>query len=140
MAGFLQSLRPASMAAKFVVSSESGVSVTSCTASTIHGMTSWPCFFCGPMLRSRMSAPASTWRSAMFWMTLASRASMAAFTGGAMMWMFSPMMSTGGLLPCGVRQKRGDERLERAAESAVGGELHQWPPGRIELRDQRVVG
>ena len=60
MAGFVQTLSPASIAAKLVVSSESGVSVTSCTASTIQGITSWPSFFCGPLFRSRMQAPAAT--------------------------------------------------------------------------------
>src|ERR1035437_1860346 len=131
---------PASIAARFVVSSESGTSVTCCTASTSHGMISAPSFFWGPMLRSTTPAPASTWRRARSCRNFASRASIAAFTGGAMIWMFSPMMSTGGLLPSGVRQKRGDKRLERAAERAVGGELHQWPTDGIELRDQGVVG
>ena len=49
----LQTSRPASMAARLVVSSDSGTSTASCTACTIHGMTSWPSFRCGPMLRSR---------------------------------------------------------------------------------------
>jgi hypothetical protein len=96
--GCLQTLRPSSIAARLVVSSESGTSTTSCTTSTIHGMTSWPSFFCGPMLRSTMAAPASTWATAMSWMTFLSRSAMAALTGADRIWMFSPMMSTGGLL------------------------------------------
>ena len=52
------------------------------------------------------------------WMVLASRASMAAFTGGAMMWMFSPMMSTGGLLLLGCGERGVDDRL--AAPRSAG--------------------
>ena len=92
-AGFLHTLSPASMAATLVVSRLSGVSVTAWTVSTIQGMISAPRFFCGPMFRSRMPAPALTCLSARDWMNLASRFSMASFTRGEMMWMFSPMIS-----------------------------------------------
>src|SRR5450756_1745746 len=138
MAGRAHFCSPASIAARLVVSSESGTSVTSCTASTIHGITSWPSFFCGPMLRSR--APASTCRRAMAWMAFVSRASMAAFTGGAMMWMFSPMMSTGDLLPLGLVQHRVDDGRHGDVQLAVVGKLEERPAGGVERRDQRIVG
>src|SRR5665648_424905 len=131
---------PASIAARLVVSSESGTSVTSCTASTIQGITSQPSFFCGPMLRSRMPAPASTCPIAMAWMAFASRASMAAFTGGAMMWMFSPMMSTGGLLALGLGQHGLDDGRHGHGQVTVVGELEDGPAGGVQGRDQRIVG
>ena len=64
MAWRLQTLRPASIAARLVVSSDSGTSTASCTVSTIHGMTSCPSLRWGPMFRSRTAAPASTCRRA----------------------------------------------------------------------------
>ncbi len=86
------------MAAKFVVSSESGVSATSCTAcdDPRHDLVA--------ELLLRADVEVEDVRAGLHLAQrqvlddLASRASMAAFTGGAMMWMFSPMMSTGGLL------------------------------------------
>src|SRR5450830_213970 len=130
----------ASIAARLVVSSESGTSVTACTASTIQGITSRPSFFCGPMLRSRTPAPASTCARAMAWMTLASRASTAAFTGGAMMWMFSPIMSTGDLLALGLGQHGLDDGRHGHGQVTVVGELEDGPAGGVQGRDQRIVG
>ena len=139
MAGCLQTLRPASMAARFVVSSESGTSATSCTAWTIHGMISWPSFFCGPMLRSTMPAPASTWRTAISWMVLGvagldgrlhrRRDDVDVLTDDEHRRPPSP----------GVWRARRRRRLERRAQRAVGRQVDERPAGGVELRDQRVV-
>ena len=74
----------ASMAARFVVSKTKGTSTTSSTTSTSQGRISCPRFFCGPMLRSIASAPASTIRTAMSWKNLASRSAIAFLTRGEM--------------------------------------------------------
>ena len=53
-------LRPVSMAARLVVSNESVMPGTaSCMTSTNQSTISGPDFFCGPILRSNTSAPAS---------------------------------------------------------------------------------
>src|SRR5450756_1710489 len=140
MAWRVHTWSPASIAARLVVGSEMCIRDSSCTASTIQGITSRPSFFCGPMLRSRMPAPASTCARAMAWMALASRASTAAFTGGAMMWMFSPMMSTGGLLALGLGQHGLDDGRHGHGQVTVVGELEDGPAGGVQGRDQRIVG
>src|SRR5665648_960397 len=73
-------------------------------------------------------------------MTFLSRASMAAFTGGAMMWMFSPMMSTSGLLALGLGQHGLDDGRHGHGQVTVVGELEDGPAGGVQGRDQRIGG
>jgi len=93
--------RPTSIAARLVVSNDSVMPPTaSCTQSTSRPVTSGPAFFCGPMLRSSASAPASFCLRANSTKKAPSRAASASFTLGEMMWIDSPMSSMGS--PIGV--------------------------------------
>ena len=89
---FLPTWRPASMASMFMVSSDSGRSVTSSIVSTIHCMSSGPFLVAGPRFMSIASGPPSSCSVTMSWMGFLSLATMASLIFVVMTLTFSATM------------------------------------------------
>ena len=74
-------------------------------------------------------------------MTALSRPSIASFTFGAMMWMFSPMSSTvQASLPAGCARTTSEDPVQGAGDGAVAGQVDERLAGGVVGRHQWVLG